>query len=597
MCGIIGYVGENDAREVIIDGLKRLEYRGYDSSGYALLKDGVIEVVKDSVRVGALEHHYFSTQDAHIGIGHTRWATHGPAIQKNAHPHISFDSKIAIVHNGIIENFEQLKKEVQTAGVELKSDTDSELIAHLIALNYRENSLKKAVLAAADKLQGAFSILAVDAADPSHIVAYRKNASLLVGLGDGENFVASDVLAVNSRTQQVIVLEDDDLAEVSASECKVYRFGKIIEKQVVTVEAGEKPLLKGQTFMQKEIEEIPFSVMRTAASLASPEGLPKLLKIWPEHFDSVYLSGCGTAFHACLYGKYIIEKLANIPCEAVVASELRCNTLFFSPKKLAVFISQSGETSDTLAALKIAKAMGSFTLAVTNVRGSSITYLADFTLHLDCGPEIAVAATKSYNSQMLALYMLAVECARWRGIMSGSYRDFLLADIKKMAVDLRKAVCDDSIERLAYGFSEQSLNFFFIGRGVDCVTAREGALKFKEITYKMTDAYPSGELKHGTIALIDGTSMVVSVLTNKNEFYKSNIAAEQLKARGARVLLVTTLADALGDATIYVPCECSEMLMPIVTVVPLQKLALTVASRLGLDVDKPRNLAKCVTVD
>lgn len=591
MCGIFGYIGGGDAGSIILDGLKRLEYRGYDSAGYALLDLGNkrIITVKDSGRVEKLP---VPPIFSNIGIGHTRWATHGKPTAVNAHPHSSFDGSFAVVHNGIIENEAELRAELAAEGLNFSSETDSELIAHLLALNYKGDILG-AIDETVQKLRGAFTFLAISTHDGA-IYGCRHNASLIIGLGNGENFVASDVVALYPHTRRGIILEDDEIIEIHAETCKVFKYGRQLDKKISELYSSDL-CNNYKSFMQKEIEEIPEAIMATAGSLSSPEGLGKLPKDLMRNIDSVYISACGTAYHAGLYGKFAIERLANLPVEVQIASEVRCHAMFFNPKKLAVFISQSGETCDTLSALKIAKAAGSFTLAITNVRGSSITFAADCTLYIDAGAEIAVAATKSYNSQLVSLYYLANFLAAVRLGKDSPDIAGLEAKIKNLAVQTRKQICDNAAERFAEKYCEGYAPFY-IGKGLDYPTALEGALKLKEITYKMTDAYPAGELKHGTIALIDEHALAIVIATSREETLKIRTAIKELVARGASVLTVATEKIENHDY-IEIDGVTDFLLRPVLSVIPLQKFALATANLLGLDADKPRNLAKSVTVE
>ncbi len=444
----------------------------------------------------------------------------------------------------------------------------------------------------AERLRGAFTFLAVSNAVDG-IFGIKHNASLIIGLGEQENFVASDMLALSPNTSKGIILEDDEVLWIKKDKVVVQRFGRQVEKKVF--ELSSQNLSKScPDYMQKEIEEIPDALLATGASLASPEGLKKLPLNVLKNLDSVYLAGCGTAYHACLYGKQVLERFAGLPCEAVYASEVRSNALFFNPKKLAVFVSQSGETCDTLASLKLAKAMGSFTVAITNVRGSSITFIADFCLYTDCGSEIAVAATKSYNSQLLSLYFFAVYLGEILGVDSDIKYASISQITANLAVQTRKIVCMDTPLRIA---EKHYKNFapFFIGRGLDLTTALEGALKLKEITYLPTEALPAGELKHGTIARIDESALVFAIATSEAEKCKLLSSIKEVSARGAKTVVICNSGFENYDKILLPENDC-ELLYPILSVIPLQRYALAVARLLGLDADKPKNLAKSVTV-
>lgn len=651
MCGIVGYTGIKNAREVVLYGLELLEYRGYDSAGY-VTNDGELHIVKDKGRVSALAKLPYpnisetsvSTTDMqtcetqnlarisadsksqsppknnmqvaeitefknphsqqfscdsclakqspkfienivpnvaiasdppHTAIGHTRWATHGEPSARNAHPHLSFDKRVAICHNGIIENYLELKEELKTFGINFASDTDSELIAHFIALNLKSD-LKKAVEATVARLKGSFTILATSVVNPTEIVAYRKRASLIIGLGENENLVASDILALSAYTSRAIILRDEQLAVISPLKVKVYFNGKEIPQTISKLDTQHfEPM---DCHMQSEILEIPCALKRTYHSFCTTN-LDNLFS--NNKYNRVVLVGCGTAYHAALFGKYCFEEIAELPTEAVIASEFY-GCKFLNEHTLAVFISQSGETADTLLAQKRAKDKGATTLALTNVKGSSLSYESDFTLLLNCGAEIAVAATKSFNSQLLALYLIAHKLV---GKIAKEDEIYNLIN-----------ECNLLCQRPSPFRLESEQKFFFIGRGLDFITAREGALKFKEITYNMTDAQPAGELKHGTIALIDKQSLVVAVLTEEREKNKMQTSLNELKSRGANTIVLTNL-DCEGDITIKLPKHNDKLLSVISAVIPLQQLALSTSKAFGLDPDKPRNLAKSVTVD
>lgn len=573
MCGIVGYVGQNNAAKAVLDGLELLEYRGYDSSGIALCRDK-LELYKDCLRVRALRN-LVPDGGCALAIGHTRWATHGMPSRKNAHPHISFDEKVAICHNGIIENYRELKRELQLKGIDFYSDTDSEVIAHLVALELKDSkTLTEALIKATNYLKGAFTILAISPLFPGEIAAYRYNASLLVSKTKDGGIAASDALALYKYTDEAYILQNNEAARITANSIEIFSNGIKIEKTPVRIE--KYTLSERECHMDSEILEIPCALKKTYVSVS------KTLKgINLDGIDSVVLSGCGTAFHAALYGKRVIEKLARIPCSTYIASEFS-EASFINEKTLAIFLSQSGETKDTLTALETAKSFGAKTLAITNVKGSTLDYASDYTLLLKAGPEIAVAATKSYNTMLLTLYLLAEHMSKKAIDKSGLFA--LFEETAALSFDRK------------FGFPPINGICFFIGKGVDYITAREGALKFKEITYKPTDVQPAGELKHGTIALVDGSSLVVAVLTDEREKAKTVSAIHELKSRGAYIIVITSLDDIQADEVIKIK-NIDPLLSPILAVIPLQRLALYVSKALGLDPDKPRNLAKSVTVD
>lgn len=583
MCGIVGYIGNKSARNFIFKGLKRLEYRSYDSAGYAVLANGNIEVIKGSVRVSELQKFDCKNTEAHIGIGHIRGATHGKPVSENAHPHLSYDKRIAVVHNGIIENYVDLKKELINCGIVLKSNTDSEIIAHLISYNFKDNLLE-AIRNVAERLKGSFSMLVMASGHENELYAYRKNSPLIIGIGNGENYIASDAVALIPFTDKGIVLEDDDLLCLTADSYSITCFKRPKSTKTIKIDKRFIEDTPVKTYMQKEINEIPFSAERTAKFMFSPEGVDGLPDDIIKNADSVYIAGSGTSYHSGLYGKYVIEKLAKLPAEVVISSEMRENTLFFSPKKLAVFISRSGETPETISSLKLAKSMGSFTIALTNIRNSSITKYADFTLYLDSGPELALSATKTYNSLLVAFYILAIKLAVAKGNMTKQYSSYLLNDLDILYYDLRKAVCDDSVRRYAE-MVLNNRNTIVSGRGLDYVTAMESALKFKEITYINIATFPAGEFNN--VQVLDKKFQIIYVLTNKNNLQKTIKFCAKLQSQGCEILMISTVRDAEGNKTVYIPTTCNEMLMPIVSIVPLQKLALSVSTEQGINVDNP----------
>lgn len=578
MCGIVGYTGFRNAKNIVLDGLSALEYRGYDSAGLALGGD-TLSLFKCSGRVFELEKLIPEGTGAEIGIGHTRWATHGMPVAKNAHPHLSFDKKIAIVHNGIVENSAELKAELNKRGIAPVSDTDSELIAHILALEFQKSGdMLTAVFNASERLSGAASFLAVRAGD-NKIYCRRFGASLTVGLGENENFVASDSLALANYTRSAIVLEDGETAVLEPGAVRIFKDGIEITKKKEILNINRERPKSSSCHMREEIDEIPRALDKTYESFLKALPDAALNKIKSK--SRIYLTGCGTAYHACLYGKEIIERTANIPCEVYIASEFS-KARFINSDCLVVFISQSGETADTLIALESSKQRGALTLAITNVNGSSLSFGAHYTLLLDAGAEVAVAATKSYNSQLLMLYLLANRLAA-----------------KTVPYDVVKRLGDavEDVERAdMYDASFKCANLFFVGKGTDEITAREGALKFKEITYRMTDAYPAGELKHGTIALIDPSSVIVIIATEQAEKHRMQAAVSELKSRGAATVALSAVGDIGADKTLTLPPLDDALLYPILSVVPLQKLALETSLSLNLDPDKPRNLAKSVTV-
>ena len=573
MCGIVGYTGYQNAKNIVVDGLKTLEYRGYDSAGIAL-SEGNLHVFKTAGRVSELEK-LLPDVVAHVAIGHTRWATHGEPNAKNAHPHLSFDGKIAVVHNGVITNCENLKSMLIARGISFRSSTDSEIIAHLLALEDTSDMIK-AVENVGKKLEGATTFLAIKAGDDA-IYSRRYGASLAIGLGDGENIVASDTLAISRHTQKIVILQDGECAKIAPRGAEFFKDGLQISKQAMKIKRTAPK--ECSCHMRTEIDEIPYAITRTFREITKTIDNDTLF--WLKTAEKIYFCGCGTAYHAGLYGKYLFEKLLHIPCEAVVASEFDAER-FVNKKCVGIFITQSGETADTLIALSECKRKGAKTVAVTNVSGSSICFEADKTFLLDAGAEVAVAATKSYNCQLFALYVIAKACISQDVTDKDAER---LCDVLKLCSSV--SLYEDRIKKA---------NLFFVGKGVDNVTAKEGALKFKEITYKMTDAYQAGELKHGAIALIDDKSAVVAVVTNANDKHRIEATVSELRSRGAYVTALSAVGDVGANKTYTLPFIGDENLYPILSVIPLQNLALTASLCLGLNPDKPRNLAKSVTV-
>ncbi|MDE6302491.1 MAG: glutamine--fructose-6-phosphate transaminase (isomerizing), partial [Clostridia bacterium] len=520
MCGIVGYSGFQNAKNIVIDGLKTLEYRGYDSAGIAFGGED-ISVFKTVGSVAQLEE-LIPDIYAHTAIGHTRWATHGKPDAINAHPHLSFDKNIAVVHNGVIENCDELHNELVTKGITFVSDTDSEIIAHLLALEDTSDMLG-AVERVGKRLKGAATFLAVKRGEDA-IYVRRKNASVAVGIGDNESFVASDTLAISKYTLKTVIMKDGECAVLRGGSVEFFKDGKPIQKQPVRIR--RTPPKPCACHMRSEIDEIPAALERTLASAERTLDDDFIDEL--RNAKRVYLVGCGTAYHAGLYGKEVLETALHVPCDAIVASEF--DRVRFLDKHCAVIlITQSGETADTLYALDICKAKGAHTLAITNVTHSSITFSADRTLLIDAGAEVAVAATKSYNCQLFALYLIAKR-------IDGT--DLTLDEFARLTSAIRTvSTCDLYEERI------KRANLFFVGKGIDSITAQEAALKFKEITYKMTDSYSSGELKHGAIALIDDKSTVVIIATSQEDKHRIEATVSELRSRGAYTVALSSVGD------------------------------------------------------
>lgn len=571
MCGIIGYIGSKDAADVVIDGLKTLEYRGYDSAGIAL-KNGKINVYKSVGRVFELEK-IIPYLPSCVGIGHTRWATHGKVCKENAHPHLSFDGSIAIVHNGIIENSDVLKHELESNNISLISSTDSEIIAHLLALDSNIAMTDK-ILNVSRRLRGSVTFLAICANDDA-IYAYKQGASLSIGLGDGENFIASDVPAICKFTENILQLDDGEYAKITKSEVLIFKNGKRMSKSPVKIKCDIPK--DCACHMQAEIDEIPVALTRTKESIEI--GFDSSLREMLTKSEYIYLFGCGTAYHACLYGKVVIEKFLHIPCTCVVAGEFD-EEQFINKNCTCLFVSQSGETADTLLALEYAKSIGAKTIAITNAPTSAIARRADKSLFIDAGVEIAVAATKSYACQLYALHLIATLASNDN-----------IADIN----NLLNAVSNAESINIQHDKIKDA-RVFFIGKGMDYITAKEGALKLKEITYKSADAYQAGELKHGTIALVDNNSTAIALVTAQKNKQRVQATISELRSRGAYVISLSSVGETGADITINLKKIDDELLYPIISIIPLQRLALATCQALKLDPDKPRNLAKSVTV-
>ncbi|MBO4380632.1 MAG: glutamine--fructose-6-phosphate transaminase (isomerizing) [Clostridia bacterium] len=569
MCGIVGYTGFKNAVDVVFDGLKTLEYRGYDSAGIAVSGKN-IEVFKAVGRVSELKAKLPSVPFS-TAIGHTRWATHGKPLEKNAHPHISFDGKVAVVHNGIIENFKHLKRKVEEKGISFASDTDSEIIAHLLALDGSADFLQ-AVENVSKLLKGAATFLAIREGDDK-IYCSKCGASLTIGIGDGENFVASDTLAICEHTNRMIPLLDGDIAVISRENVNIFSGQERVFRPAYNLNRIRPT--DSDCFMASEIAEIPAAVHRTIKGFLSNPAAEEKIK----NADKLYFVGCGTAYHACLYAKYVFSRLLQKNCEAVESSEFE--DALITRQTVAVFVTQSGETADTVLAAKRLRQQGGYAIAICNVQGSLISFEADTTYFTHAGAEVAVAATKSYATQLTLLYLLAKKCT---GLPLDDFEPALVSCLE-MALEQKISLpdCPDK-------------NIFFIGKGQDLVTAKEAALKVKEITYKMTDAYPAGELKHGPIALIDDRSLAIVIATNEQDKARIEATTSELRSRGATVFAVSGIGDIGADKTVCLPALDDKLLFPLIAILPLQRFALDLSLALNLNPDKPRNLAKSVTV-
>lgn len=609
MCGIVGYIGKKQAQEILIDGLSKLEYRGYDSAGIAVIDgDGAdIEITKRKGRLANLEKALAEhSLKGEVGIGHTRWATHGEPSDINAHPQASIDRSIAVVHNGIIENYIELKEDLINKGHLFKSDTDTEVIAHLLHDLYA-GDIVEALKAATERLRGSYALGILCRQEPDKIVAVRKDSPLIVGVGDGENFIASDIPAILKYTRDVYLLDNDEIAVLTKDKVTVLdRYGKPVGKQIFNVDWDPGDAEKGgyDHFMLKEIHEQPKAMTDTFTSrIVNSSIVLEGIALDSEtikHFDRIQIVACGTAYHAAMVGKHLMEKYARLVVETEVASEYRYKDPLVDDKTLLIVISQSGETADTLAAIRLAKEKGARILAITNVVGSSIAREADDVLYTNAGPEIAVASTKAYVTQVGCISMLAVYLAKLDGQMSDDEIAVFTESLLKTPGLIQKAIDEqENIKTFAYDHF-QIHDMYFIGRLLDYFTCLEGSLKAKEISYIHSDAYASGELKHGPIALIDPGSVVVALCTQERVFDKMLSNIKEVKARGANVLAVAQEGreELLGevDSVFFIP-KMDDEITPIVSVVYLQLLAYYLAVARGCDVDKPKNLAKSVTVE
>lgn len=606
MCGIVGYVGKRNAQDVLLDGLEKLEYRGYDSAGVALALEGGIRVVKSKGRLAELRKRLAVEALARsgCGIGHTRWATHGEPSDVNSHPHST--PRVSIVHNGIIENYGVLKERLMAKGYTFESETDTEVLVKLIDSCYEGEPLK-ALRAALAMVRGSYALAVLFRDFPDTLFAVKRESPLIVGWGEEENFIASDIPALLKYTRRYSVLEEGDMAVVNADGIRFYNeFAEPVEREVLTANWDQEAAEKGgyPHFMLKEINEQPAAITATVSPRVE-NGLPDLRV--PELTDerlrrigTVHLVGCGTAMHAGMVGKAAIEALARVPAQVEIASEFRYRNPILRPEDLVIIISQSGETSDTLAALKLAKSRGVSVLAIVNVVGSSIARAADYVMYTYAGPEIAVASTKAYMVQMCVLYLFALRLAYARGMQTDAEIRRLTAELLRAGEVIKPRLADcEQIKYLASRFVNTQ-SCFFIGRGFDYSLSLEGSLKLKEISYVHSDAYAAGELKHGTISLVTDGVPVIALATQKQVYEKTISNAKETKSRGAKVLLFTTqdavVPDGVADYVVRLD-DYDDLLMPLQLIVPLQLFAYYMAVLRGCDVDKPRNLAKSVTVE
>ena len=608
MCGIVGFVGKKQASPILVEGLSKLEYRGYDSAGVAVLEDGEIKIRKYKGRLKNLEDNLNKNPlNGFIGIGHTRWATHGEPSDVNSHPHSNENTTISVVHNGIIENYIKLKEWLKGKGYTFCSETDTEVIPNLIDYYY-EGDLFEAVTKATSKMEGSYAIGVICKNEPDKIVAVRKDSPLIVGLGKDEFFIASDIPAVLNHTREVYLLEDKEFVVITNEGVEIKtEDGEKIDKEIYHVTWDVDAAEKGgyEDFMIKEIHEQPKAIKDTLTSRVIKNTKVQLddinlTKEDLEGFDRVFIVACGTAYHAGLVGKTIIERLAKIPVEVDIASEFRYRDPLITDKSLLIVVSQSGETADTLAVLRDAKKVGAKVLAITNVVGSSVSREADHVIYTWAGPEIAVASTKAYVTQLIAMYIVGIYFGETKGTIDSSLAEELKEELLELPEKVEKilATKEDLQKFASKNYMDKDL--FFLGRGLDYAVALEGSLKLKEISYIHSEAYAGGELKHGPIALIEQGTPVIALLTEDRLKDKMISNIREVVTRGARVLAIANEGDneakQVCDDVIYIPKTLS-LLTPVLSVVPLQLISYYMAKQKGCDVDKPRNLAKSVTVE
>ena len=612
MCGIVGYIGTKKASPILINGLLRLEYRGYDSAGISTIEKDGLSIMKDKGRVKNLNNlPGIDDLEGTIGIAHTRWATHGKPSKENSHPHMDNSKTFSVVHNGIIENYNELRKFLINNGYTFYSQTDTEIIPNLIHYYYSKDDnndsfrFLRAVKNACSDLKGSFALEIICKNDPNNMIVVRKDSPLVIGKGNGENYISSDIPAILSITREFYLLEDLEFVVLSRDDAKFYDKNlNPIDKKIQTIEWNASSAEKDgfEDYMLKEIYEQPTAIRETIGAKLG-EGSKcefdelKFTKEYLKSLNKIYLVACGTAMHAGLAAKNMLERICKIPTEVDIASEFRYRDPIVDEKTLCIFISQSGETADTIAALKLSKEKGAKTLAISNVIGSSITREADYSIYTHAGPEIAVASTKAYTSQVVLLAILAIYFAETLELT-----DKNILELKNNILELPSKIeetlkCAEQIKEFGHRIYQEK-DVFFLGRGIDETVAKESALKLKEISYIHADSYPAGELKHGPIALIENDITVISIMTDKNLVEKTVSNIQEVITRGAKTLVVTNqnIDDKMFDTVIHIP-ETNTFISPILSVIPLQLLAYYISKEKGLDVDKPRNLAKSVTVE
>lgn len=612
MCGIVGYIGTKKASPILINGLLRLEYRGYDSAGISTIEKDGLSIMKDKGRVKNLNNlPGIDDLEGTIGIAHTRWATHGKPSKENSHPHMDNSKTFSVVHNGIIENYNELRKLLINNGYTFYSQTDTEIIPNLIHYYYSKDDnndsfrFLRAVKNACSDLKGSFALEIICKNDPNNMIVVRKDSPLVIGKGNGENYISSDIPAILSFTREFYLLEDLEFVVLSRDDAKFYDKNlNPIDKKIQTIEWNASSAEKDgfEDYMLKEIYEQPTAIRETIGAKLG-EGSKcefdelKFTKEYLKSLNKIYLVACGTAMHAGLAAKNMLERICKIPTEVDIASEFRYRDPIVDEKTLCIFISQSGETADTIAALKLSKEKGAKTLAISNVIGSSITRESDYSIYTHAGPEIAVASTKAYTSQVVLLAILAIYFAETLELT-----DKNILELKNNILELPSKIeetlkCAEQIKEFGHRIYQEK-DVFFLGRGIDETVAKESALKLKEISYIHADSYPAGELKHGPIALIENDITVISIMTDKNLVEKTVSNIQEVITRGAKTLVVTNqnIDDKMFDTVIHIP-ETNTFISPILSVIPLQLLAYYISKEKGLDVDKPRNLAKSVTVE
>lgn len=608
MCGIVGYIGHLNAQDIVLKGLEKLEYRGYDSAGISIIENNKLYTMKRAGRLKNLEDALKNNPfNGNVGIGHTRWATHGEPNEINAHPHTNSDGSIAVIHNGIIENYIELKEELIKKGYNFKSQTDTEVVAHLVDYYYKDN-LFNAVSEAVKRLKGAYALVVISEKDPDKLVAVRHESPMVLGVSDNNGLIfASDIPSVLEYTRDVIYLDNDNIVVADLNSYKIYNKDLVeIKKDITKVEWSLEAASKDgyDHFMIKEIFEQPTAI-KDAINRKLKDGVIDLKDASftveeIKDINKIYIVACGTAYHAGEIGKFAIEKFAKIPVITDIASEFRYNSPFIDDKTLLILVSQSGETADTLAALREGKKHGAKILSITNVVGSSIARESDRVLYCYAGPEISVASTKAYTTQLIALYFVALDFAKTLGKMTDSEVNNVIDELKTLPSKIDTILDSLDIYKEIANEIKDSQSIFYLGRGVDYISAKEGALKLKEISYIHTEAFPAGELKHGSIALIEEGTNVFTIATQKSLIEKTASNAQELASRGAHVYSIGRIGESLlekySNKVVYVP-ETLDILMPVLTVIPEQLIAYFTSVAKGNDVDKPRNLAKSVTVE